>query len=41
MNDEVVNFAPEFDDCVRIAQEKNVALKKVQALAMNAFLKRT
>ena len=40
MNGEVVNFAPEFEDCARIAREKNVALKRVQALAMHAYLKR-
>jgi pyridinium-3,5-bisthiocarboxylic acid mononucleotide nickel chelatase len=38
MNGAVVNFAPEFDDCVRIAREQNVPLKKVQALAINAYL---
>ena len=35
---EVVNFAPEFDDCVRVARENNVPLKKVQAVAINAYL---
>jgi uncharacterized protein (TIGR00299 family) protein len=35
---EVVNFAPEFDDCVRLARENNVPLKKVQAVAINAYL---
>ena len=35
---EVVNFAPEFDDCVRLACENNVSLKKVQAVAINAYL---
>jgi uncharacterized protein (DUF111 family) len=35
---EVVNFAPEYEDCVRIAREKNVPLKRVQAAAMNAYL---
>jgi len=38
MNGEVVNFAPEYEDCVRIARESNVPLKKVQALALNAYL---
>src|SRR5262249_45736988 len=40
MNGEVVNFAPEFEDCARIAREQNVALKRVQALATHAYLKR-
>jgi len=38
MNGEVVNFVPEFDDCARIAREKNVPLKRVQALAIAAYL---
>ena len=38
MNGEVVNFAPEYEDCVRIAREKHVPLKRVQALAINAYL---
>jgi uncharacterized protein (TIGR00299 family) protein len=37
MNGDVVNFAPEYDDCVRLAREKNVPLKLVQAAAMNAY----
>ena len=41
LNGEVLNFAPEFDDCARIAREKNVPLKKVQALAMGAYLERS
>ena len=40
MDGEVVNFAPEYDDCVRLAREKNVPLKRVQAAAMNAYLNR-
>ena len=40
MNGEILNFSPEFDDCVRIAREKNVPLKKVQALATTAYLTR-
>jgi uncharacterized protein (DUF111 family) len=39
MNGEVVNFTPEFEDCARIAREKNVPLKRVQALATHAYLK--
>ena len=38
MNGEVVNFAPEFEDCARIAQDRNVPLKRVQAAAVNAYL---
>src|SRR5262249_18417354 len=37
MNGEVVNVSPEFEDCVRIAREKNVPLKRVQALAAAAY----
>jgi len=39
LNGEVVNFAPEYEDCVRIAREKNVPLKRVQAEASKQFLK--
>lgn len=41
MNGEVVNFTPEFEDCARIAREKNVALKRVQALATHAYMKQS
>ena len=34
----VVNASPEFDDCARIARERNVPVKEVQALAIKAFL---
>ena len=34
----VLNASPEFDDCVRIARERNVPVKEVQALAIKAFL---
>jgi uncharacterized protein (TIGR00299 family) protein len=40
LNGEVVNFAPEYEDCVRIAREKNVPLKTIQTLAINAYCKR-
>ena len=40
INGEVLNFTPEFEDCARIAREKNIALKRVQALATHAYLKR-
>ena len=36
----VVNAAPEFDDCVRIARERDLPLKDVQAAATKAFLDR-
>ena len=35
---QVLNAAPEFEDCVRIATASGRALKDVQALAMKAFL---
>ena len=38
MNGEVVNFVPEYEDCARIARENNVPLKRIQALALNAYL---
>jgi len=34
----VINFAPEYEDCARIARERNVALKEVQALAVKEYL---
>jgi uncharacterized protein (TIGR00299 family) protein len=34
----VVNASPEFDDCARLARERNVPVKEVQALAIKAFL---
>lgn len=39
MNGEVVNFAPEYEDCVRIAREKNVPLKTIQTQAISAYCK--
>lgn len=33
-----VNFIPEFEDCRRLAAEKGVALKEVQAAAIHAYL---
>ena len=38
LDGEVVNFAPEYEDCARIARQKNIALKRVQALAVSAYL---
>ena len=37
---EVTNVAPEYEDCARIAREKNVPLKDVQALAMQRYFGR-
>ena len=34
----VLNASPEFEDCARIARERNVPVKEVQALAIKAFL---
>ena len=36
-NGQVVNVAPEFEDCARIARSRNVPLKDVQAAAVRAF----
>ena len=40
-NGEVLNASPEFDDCARIARERKVPVKDVQAAATKAFLDRT
>jgi pyridinium-3,5-bisthiocarboxylic acid mononucleotide nickel chelatase len=37
-NGQILNAAPEFEDCVRLASEHNVPAKNVQALAMKAWL---
>ena len=37
---DVLNAAPEFDDCVRLAAEHGVAVKDVQAMAVKAWLDR-
>ena len=34
----VMNASPEFEDCARIARERHVPVKEVQALAIKAFL---
>jgi hypothetical protein len=34
----VLNAAAEFDDCARVASERGVAIKEVQAIAMQAWL---
>jgi uncharacterized protein (DUF111 family) len=36
----IMNVAPEFDDCARLATEHGRPVKDVQALAMKAFLER-
>ena len=38
LDGKIVNFAPEYEDCARIARERNVPLKQVQALAVKAYL---
>jgi pyridinium-3,5-bisthiocarboxylic acid mononucleotide nickel chelatase len=39
-NGEMLNASPEFDDCARIARERDVPVKDVQAAATKAFLDR-
>ena len=34
----IMNASPEFEDCVRLARERQVPVKDVQALAMRAYL---
>lgn len=34
----VANAAPEFEDCVRVASERGLPVKEVQAIAMKAYL---
>ena len=36
----VVNVAPEFDDCARLATEHGLSVKAVQAIAGKAYLDR-
>ncbi len=36
----VVNAAPEFDDCARLAASRRLPIKEVQAIAMKAYLER-
>jgi hypothetical protein len=38
LGDTIVNAAPEFDDCLRIASERHVPVKDVQASANKAYL---
>jgi hypothetical protein len=37
-NGAIMNAAPEFDDCVRLAGERGRPVKEIQALAIKAFL---
>jgi uncharacterized protein (DUF111 family) len=37
-NGEILNASPEFEDCARIARERSIPVKEVQALAIKAFL---
>ena len=38
LGDTIVNAAPEFEDCLRIASERGVPVKDVQAAANKAYL---
>jgi uncharacterized protein (DUF111 family) len=38
LGDTIVNASPEFEDCLRIASERSVPLKDVQAAANKAYL---
>jgi uncharacterized protein (DUF111 family) len=33
----IVNAAPEFEDCARLAAARNLAVKDVQAIAVQAY----
>ncbi len=37
-NGDILNAAPEFDDCVRLAREHDVPAKEVHSIAMRAYL---
>jgi uncharacterized protein (TIGR00299 family) protein len=37
----VLNAAPEFDDCARVAADRGLPIKEVQAIAMRAWLEQT
>jgi uncharacterized protein (DUF111 family) len=37
----VLNAAPEFDDCARIAAERGLPVKDVQALALKTWMNRS
>jgi uncharacterized protein (DUF111 family) len=36
-NGRIVNAMPEFEDCVRIAEERQLPVKEVQAVALQAY----
>jgi hypothetical protein len=38
LGDTIVNAAPEFEDCLRVASERSVPVKDVQAAANRAYL---
>jgi uncharacterized protein (TIGR00299 family) protein len=38
LDSRVINVAPEYEDCVRLAREKSVPLKEVQSQAIQAYL---
>ena len=38
LDGQVVNFAPEYEDCARIAREKKIPLKRVQSQAIQKYL---
>jgi uncharacterized protein (TIGR00299 family) protein len=40
LDGKVVNSTPEYEDCAKIAREKNVPLKDIQALALKEYLSR-
>jgi uncharacterized protein (DUF111 family) len=37
-NGQILNAAPEFEDCIRLSGEHDVPAKNIQALAMKAWL---
>ena len=39
MNGTITNYAPEYEDCKKIAAENHVPLKSVMNEAMEAYLK--
>jgi len=39
-NGEILNASPEFEDCARVAAERERPVKDVQAAALKAFLDR-
>jgi uncharacterized protein (TIGR00299 family) protein len=41
LNGQIMNAVPEYEDCVRLAREKNVPLKEIQADAVQHFMKRS